>query len=531
MLKKIVLCATSYQLTAGIWQLGKLKSLHVFPNTAQGHEEFSQLLSLHAHTKVYLLVDAVEEDYRQEHLPHTRGLARKEMLERKLNQVYRNVPFKAAKFIEREPDKRRDDRFIYLSLTKSDFLAPWLEAIQTVALPLAGVYMLSMMSERLVERMKLRGTHVLLSEKLNSGLRQSYFYQGRLMISRLAPIAESMRQRMGYFYLAETEKTRLYLISQRFITRETTLKMVLPALDESGRQLSRSIAQEQGIECVNEDLNAFAKAIGLAPQLLTEYPELLHMHLLAKWGPPLNLAPGVYTKQYQIDMIRQGINAATLATIVGGFSLAGWYAAQTGDIIKQTRQTAAETQRQDQLYRDVAKNFPATSIPSTDLQTAVELSKTIATYTATPERMMQVISNAMADWPDIQINRLRWVKSADIAIKDEDQSKTGATSVSAPATLSDPQLTDTTVLHEIGFINCEIARFNGDYRAALTTVNRFADKLKASPEVALVEIVQAPVNVSSYSDLQGSTSDEVSQRSSAATFKIKLVLKREALTQ
>ena len=74
-------------------------------------------------------------------------------------------------------------------------------------------------------------------------------------------------------------------------------------------------------------------------------------------------------------------------------------------------------------------------------------------------------------------------------------------------------------------INAEISNFNGDYRAALNSVNRFVANLKADKNVATVEVLQAPVNVSSYVGLQGSTSDELSTQKQPALFKIKILLK------
>jgi hypothetical protein len=58
-------------------------------------------------------------------------------------------------------------------------------------------------------------------------------------------------------------------------------------------------------------------------------------------------------------------------------------------------------------------------------------------------------------------------------------------------------------------------------------VNQLVDRLKSDAGVAYVEILQAPVNVSSYSNLEGSTTDEVEAKQSAAIFKLKIILKRE----
>src|SRR5664279_3200666 len=173
MFDKIILCATSNKLIAGLWQLGKLQSHETFQNNEQGLADFSLFLTNHSNIKLYFLVDAVEEDYRLETLPHTSGGARREVVERKLNQIYRGITYRAAHFIDREQDKRKDDRFQFVALNSSDFIQDWIDIIEEQQAPLVGVYLLPTVSQSLVRRMKLTSPHILLSERLSSGLRQS----------------------------------------------------------------------------------------------------------------------------------------------------------------------------------------------------------------------------------------------------------------------------------------------------------------------------------------------------------------------
>lgn len=527
---KIVLCASSQQLTAGVWKFSKLQSFQVFEHNDQGKQDFARFLQSHPDTKIHLLIDAVEEDYRVESLPHVLQ-GRREMVERRLNQLYRNQVFRSAQFISREKDKRKDDRYLFSSLSKVDFVLCWVEIIQNQQAPLAGVYMLSMMSQAIVKRMGLKQQHIILSERLNSGLRQTYLYNGHLRISRLAPLNEAAQSNMGFFYLVETDKTRLYLISQRFVTRDTKLNMVLPSLDtEASRIICRNIEQEQAIECEQLDLAVLARSVRLAPALLKNNPELLHMHLLASGYVPDSLAPAGFTKQYQVNVIRQIIHAATALVILGGIWLVGLYTSQSMEAETAIQQAATETRLQEYRYNEVAKDFPATPIASTDLQAAVDLHQVIQPYAdRTPLALMKVVSKALANSPEIQINRLHWVQSSDINLHDTD---------SVQATVSMPQQTvsaaipqfaaESGKLYVLGFINGEIRNFTGDYRSALNSVSKLVDQLKADSAVAQVDILQAPVNVSSYSNLQGSTSDETASQQSAATFKLKVILHQEA---
>lgn len=528
MFSKIVLCATNNKLIAGKWQQGKLLSHQVFGNTPDGLEDFARFLQKNEGTNVYLLVDAVEEDYRLETMPHTSGNSRREMVERKLSQLYRGTVFRTAHFINRESDKRKDDRFLFVGLNQAQFLDPWLQQIKAHQTALVGVYLLPMVSQHFVRRMKEMAPHILLSERLSSGLRQTYLHNGRLRISRLSPFTPESHKALGYFYVVETEKTKLYLISQRYISRETELKMLIPAYQENSQSLCRDVEQEHGISCSTIDLAKFAAGLKLEPVLLRDNPELLHMHLLANGVVPDNLAPATLSKYHQVNVIRQVINVSSALILLLGIGFSAWYLKQTYDNKISTQQAELATKHQEQQYQEVAKDFPVTPVPATDLQLVADLEKAIVANAKMPDRAMQILSEAITASPEIELNRLSWQLSNDDNPKDSDSAGVNAISSTNPNPGAVSSFVpDKNFLYEVAFVNGEIRRFTGNYRAALESVNRLADRLRENAQVAQVTVLQAPVNVSSYTNLQGSTTDERTAQATPALFKIRVILKRE----
>lgn len=529
MLSKIILCATNSKLTAGVWRFGKLQSYQLFQNDAQGQEDFGAFLQKNSNIKIYLIADAIEEDYRLETLPHTSGGARRELVERKLSQLYRGTVYRVAHFIMREKERRKDDRFLFVSLNNADFLQGWVRRIEELQAPLVGVYLLPMISQQLVRRLKIMSPHILLTEQLTSGLRQTYMHNGRLRMSRLAPYPASMQNKLSYFYTAETEKTRLYLNSQRFISRETALNVVLPILDENGQQLCRDIERQLGLECTAVDLAQFARGLRIAPELLHTNPELFHMHWLAMGNVPDNLAPPSQVKNHWFNLIRQTILLASLAVVLGGLGITAVDLKSTFDQSRLLEQAISATHEQERLYNGVAKNFPTTPIPSVELKLAVELAQKVTSLAQPPDHMLQTISQALEVAPEIQINRLRWVLTNDVEQKDDEQTSASNTSPQPPSAKVTPPafVAEPGAMYELGFINGEIKGFNGDYRTALEAVNHFAERLRADHSVAAVSLLQSPVNVSSYSSLQGSTTDERTAQRAVALFKLKVILKRE----
>lgn len=519
---KLVLCATSQSLLAGFWRADKLQGSQAFNNDAAGHEAFAEFLKQYVSTPVYLLADAVEEDYRLERVPHTTGAAKKELITRKLNQFYRGLEYRTAHFVNRDTAKRKDDKYLFVALNNADFLQDWVNIAQEAKVQLVGIYLLPMLSQVLVKQLKLMAPHILLCEKLSSGLRQTYFHNGRLRMSRLVPNVPTAANQLGYFYLIETEKTRLYLISQRFITRETPLNLVLASLDGSTVHISQGISQEQGIECTDVNLSQITKSLNLPTKLIEQMPELLHMHLLACGHLVDNLAPAALTKEYDFGKLKQNIKAATLVLGMLGMFAAGGMLLQGLSFKSDLKDATQDTVLQQRRYDEAAKNFPVTTIGAEALKAAVELDKTISIYPKSPRLMMQVVSAALEQVPEVQLNRMHWALTNDINIKDDDKL------ISLPATnlpANTAFAADAAKLYELAYLTAEISGFTGDYRAALSSVQKFVEKLKLDQNVAVVEVLQEPVNVSSFVNLQGSTTDEQATQTQPALFKLKVILK------
>ncbi len=532
-MKTIVLCATNKQLIAGKWQAGKLQSHLIFNDDESGHVDFERYIKNNLNHRIYFLVDSLEEDYRVEQLPHVTGGAKEALISRKLTQIYRNNQYRTALWLNREKTGRKDDRYLMVALTNHEAVQRWVDIIHAQEALLAGVYLLSMVSQTIIKKLQLNQGNVLYSEYLTAGLRQTFYQDGHMRVSRITPIDEDDRAQLAYFHTVETEKTRLYLISQRLITRDAAISMLIPEhLDDANKTLCAAIKQENNIACNTLNITAFSKGLGLNAGQLANQPELLHMHMVAQGAVPPNLAPAAFASNYQLQNIKQSIYIAAALIFLAGIGVSAYFLSDYLSNKEQTEQALLSTKTQENLYQEEAKTFNKTPISSADLQAAVDSYKAIKAESKNPVRLMRVLSQAMALQPEIKLTRLHWLLSNEADPKDNDEAKTDIVIDTNGQQQASPSFTpDTKHLYEFGFVNGEIANFNGDYRSALKSVNQLVEKLEANPLVADVKLIQAPVNVSSYTNLQGSTTDTTENNKAQALFKIRLVLKLEGLAQ
>ena len=525
---KLILYVSNSGLTVAVFRFGRLKAFDKFPDNEEGYASFRNFLTQYKNISTYFLVDIVEEDYRQEILPYVTGRDRRHLTERKLEQIYRKHAFRTAVFLNRITDKR-EAKFLLIALNQTDSVEPWFEIIQSQKLPMAGVYPISILSSLVLNKLKIIKHHVLLCESLSSGFRQSHLENGELVVSRLSPYPKDMSdEQRQYFHLSEIEKTHSYLISQRLVTQQEEISIVISPSIIDGQFLAEKITSS-----VNMHLHILSdykmnQALRLNQLLLTSNPELFHMQLLALKLRRLkaNLAPVEFLKNYYLNQARKSLNLLSGLLVAVAFMASFFFFLKKQAIQREIDQLQTATKVQQMKYEQASKNFPYSPYPSHQILSVVSFFAALEKSQQTPEHLMQIISLAISKLPDIQINRIHWMQTADINANDvvEQGSNYIPKNPNGRANKSSE-------INQIAFINGELKKFNGDYRAALLTVNQMVDQLKRDAGVASVELLQAPVNVSSLSKLEGSTSDELDSRQSPALFKIKVVLNQTQFAQ
>ncbi|MBZ0104299.1 MAG: hypothetical protein K8H84_01595 [Sulfuricella denitrificans] len=507
MTPKLIVCITTQAAICALFERGKLGQCQNFPATEAGQREFGELLHTHSSAPVYLMVDSVEEDYHTEALPHVSGSARNELLQRKLKQLYRSTPFYTAWIQGRDSGKRRDDRYLFAALTNADILRPWLDVLQQHQAPLAGIYLLPMVSQELLALLKLTQMDVLLVNKHQDDLRQSYFQNGQLKASRLAVVGAENTGTEAL--VSEIGKTRLYLNSLRLSARESRLIVLLLDSDGSLEEVQLRLQADPTFACQRLTRREIATRLDSIPQGTCPYTT--HMTALALRAPANNLAPASITRSHWRYRLRRTLYGTSAAVAVATLLWSGGNLYQRYQLDSEARQLAGQTQDQQARYIEVTKTFPESPASADNLEKAVQIADILKKDSRTPERMMRAVSRALENSQDVVLTRLTWKYGT----PGENAGKSSAAALPVPDAR----------WQEWGILEAEIRPFHGDYRAAMASINRYSDKLGRDPDVASASVTQMPLDVHSASALSGNTLDATSTDSVRAEFKLKLVLR------
>ncbi len=178
---------SGYRMKVFDWNGRRLVGHHDFEPSQEGFENFELFLSEAIRLPSKLLVDMIEESFRRESIPHVNFRDRKHLLDRLVERHYRDEDYVSAKIVGRSKHGRRDDQVLLSALTNTSLLKPWLDRLADHSVRLAGIWSQPLLTNRLWKDL-FRGEKetLIVSRQIPSALRETYFHQGGLFLSRQA---------------------------------------------------------------------------------------------------------------------------------------------------------------------------------------------------------------------------------------------------------------------------------------------------------------------------------------------------------
>ena len=500
---------------------GRLAEPIEFQADEEGLTSFAAYLQQPWNDPVYVLVDFVEEEFREEAIPHVFGADRKALLQTRLQRLFRDPTYSHAVFQGRESEGRRDDRVLFTALTRPDLLAPWMGQLTTHKTPVAGIYSLPLVSKNLLKILKLESRYLLLvSMQASGGLRQTFFKDGELKVSRLAMLPDAGPERFSAAMLGEVERVRRYLNSLRMLPGDEPLDVHILATENVRRQTERhsptSITTRHNVLPLPE----VARKLGMKGGYDSLFSDRIFAQLVASKPPKNQYAPRVQTRYFQLHQIRRGLIAASVILLMGGLALS---AAQFVDGLSAI-QDAGSASRQavfyEARYEQARARLPTTPTESRNMKRVVEAVGVLNRFASSPVAMMQVLSIGLESFPQVRLDDLRWRASTSPDVTVE-----GTNNTPVVKTSKVPLEPSKLELFQVARMRARVSPFAGDYRAALALVRQFADHLRSLPGVESVEVVSLPLDIGPGARLSGDARPAVS--GAVAEFQLRVAIREE----
>ncbi|MEM7026666.1 MAG: hypothetical protein AAF410_00390 [Pseudomonadota bacterium] len=481
------------------WERGSLVSSYLFDVDEAGQENFKKYLSEAANTPLYVLVDLIEEEFRQDSIPHVFGADKDALIKRKQSRLFRDSGFQHAEFQERDEEGRRDDNYLFMALTKNDLLEPWLELLDEHKVPIKAVLSLPQLLQTFLKRLPDVSDYALLvSMQSISGLRQSFFLNKKLKLSRLSKLPRFGTESYAPRISAEIEKIQRYVNSLRLIPNDKRLDIYIQADRKTLDEFQSKRPSLPNVTYHYLDINELAGSFNL--QIEKGFPfsdQLFISHLLEQgavnyYAKPKNLR---YSKMRNT---RIAMNLCSILLFLGGVVFSG-YSVMNGLIYKQQAEDAkVKTDFYQGRYNLARERLPETVVDSYKVKTAVDAAGTLGDYKSTPYNSLVIIGKTLQLFPEIKLDDINWAYSVSPVINND--SNNVATRV-IPASQNTED--ENYKYFHISTLNAHIDAFDGDFRKAIATVNSFAERLKQVDSVYDVTVTSMPLDISSNATLQG----------------------------
>ena len=501
---KRVLYFTGYRMVAQEWNGHKLETSVYFEPDEQGLDLFNSYLRSFSNEPVRLMVDLIEEEFRQIKIPLLRGSDRQAILERNYTKYFRNSKYKYAISQAIEKKTRKEEKLLLLGLTNQALLEPWLNIIDDTCTPLSGIISLPLVSQDYLSHLESDNRAIILvSQQVPSNLRQSVFVDGKLILSRLVPIASFYQGDYATDVVRDIESTQRYLVSQRIVELADTTSIQILTNKRHVDKLAIKCSEEGFPDFQINDINQILEKEKIEISEQQDFSSGLFCYLASKKIAVNHYAQSEEKKYFKHHIAGMMLKAASIAFVATGVGLATTSAAK-GWIYSST---VTETVQIEQKYRSKLNQLSQSRVDSktstSKMQHIVQAVESIQKkYLDDPEEMFSLISQQVSLFSNIRIKDIKWFTTnmSDAESANEVSWGKAKNKRKKKTTQKKPGQKG---YFEVATVEGEFLEFDGNYRYVLSTVDDLEKAMIESGNYFSVEIIMRPLDVESDKHLAG----------------------------
>lgn len=484
-----------------------------FSHDSRGLESLKKHLACLEPIPLAILADLIEEDFREETLPHARGRDRRALHERHARKLYRSTPFRQSNVVGRSDEGRRNDQVVFSALTNRDNLEPLLSITSELCIPLSGIYSLPMCTRQLVKPLGARGKNILVvSEQFNGGLRETLIRNGKVHFSRLAPVSEDSPEEYCRVLNAEINKTQRYLHTLKLVPRDEPLEVFSLTDTQRVEAIDSLCTDTETIHYHPANLAHIASLTGYKGYPDTRFSDSLFAHLVYRHDSSNHYAQPSHLKLFRTWQLQRASRVAMWLVMVGGLAVSGTNMVDARLMQERSDQVHLATAVVNDRYQQVTSQLPPAFEDARSMREAIRIADQLEQQQVNIEDILGLLGKGFSLQPNLTMDDFKWFGSPDASDK------------------ADPGQVDrngenrsvANIRYVIGDINGQLRTFDGSYQKAHQQIDELVAWLLEQPDVRDVSIVKKPLNTRTDSELQGALNNE--EHRETARFRIRLVM-------
>ena len=511
---------TGYRLSVLHWKGKKLVGTSSFEPTESGLEKFRSYLLQTENLPSKFLVDVIEEDFRNEKIPHVGIRDRNSVINRLIDRHYRSSKhYCYSEILGREKGGRKDDIVLLGAMTNPHLIQPWITILDECEVPLSGIWTLPLISKNLLKIIKASaGVVLLVSQQVNSNVRQTLFRDGKLISSRQSIINQDINDISGVGELAapEVKRTIVFLRAQGLIAENEVIDLHILGSDEQLLSLQQSFKtsdrQTVSIHPITEIQNKLGlKGVG------AKFSD----GIFAWFCVHQNLSVSHYGEnklfnRYLNKLAATALYVASLLVVITGVLHTESNVSDAIEYEQSIRLLKEEENSYKELYSKKFEDFEEVFQNAGVMNSAVELADRIKRNSLTsPLDFLISLSEVLGQYGagNLYIDKIQW-RAINI---DERNNK-----------IQKANFTGQSYVKHNAIVTGRIDVPENNYRASVDHIQAIVASLKASPRIENVEALIMPVDLrseSKFSTESGVDVKHLSNKEGSGVFSLKITMK------
>lgn len=511
-----ILYFSGHRMVVYRWQSNSFTGFAEFEPNESGVASFERLLQREVRRPLRMIIDVIEEDFRIETIPHTIGTDRNALLARTLNKNFRANAHRYIKVQGREETGRRDDIVMMSAITNSDLFKHWLDIIHKNKIPFEGIYSLPFIGELLLKPLGAhKGKTLLISQQVPSNIRQSFYIDGQLKLSRLAPSQDDMLSQ-SQVLVEETERTVRYLENQHMYNTGDPFNIYVIVPMNHAAETAKSLRSDTYKTYHVVSRETLAKDLGIQQQLRGDFCDSFFAHVLLKSKKTApHYSVNKERKYFYHYRANQALAFFTVLIVLLGLIFSGVKLGEGFVSSQEIPNLQRETERLKRLEQQTLSAIESVDIDVNDIRDIVNVAEEIENnFKFDPFTVINQIAPALQINPNIVIENISWLATYDHS------NSIGESQEQLDQRLL-RRLERQKILYQKAKMIAKISNFNNNPRLAVEQVINFRNQLAESGDFTKVEIIRMPFDLAPDTRFEYQSISELSgNRESDAMFEI-----------
>jgi len=489
---------SGHRLTVFHWSGKTLDGACSFESDNVGYEKFRQYLESSAKTSTGLLLDIIEEDFRQDVIPHVMGKDRKAVIDRLIDRNYRSSRHYTYYEIQgRQKSGRKDDEVLLAAITNPELVRQWIRIIEECDVPLSGIWSLPLLSKTILPAIGAKkGPVLLVTQQVNSNLRQTFFRDGKMVSSRQSVINQDAENisNIGRLALPEVERTLTFIRNQQQLEDADVINVHIlgsdAQIDSLGSAFVSGQANQYHIHRL-KDINKKSGTSGLPDRFADG---LFAWIAVNKFGATGHYGSKDEFNRFYFSLASSALYATSVAVVLVSLLITE---SNISEGISYRESTALLQERMNEfkrVYEEKYQDHEGLFSNANLMDMAVGLVEQIETNSqVSPLDFMVALSKSVNN---PQLGRM-YIEKIEWSTRQVDDSRqTGSRNNSAAGVLyKSTDVTSPSEVQHVALVTGRIQLASSNYRDSVNKINKIISALSSNERVAEVSAIDLPVEV------------------------------------